>query len=97
MSVRDRFHDPVTWRRFHGYATLVWLGLIVPSLAWWRTAIPWLVFMSVWANLATHFSAWQGARAEVQSAANPPEPVRCSPPATTAIGSSTKSTLPRRA
>lgn len=56
---------PVAWlRRFHAAATVAWLLLIVPSLLWWKDSILWVVLMSVWANVASHFSAWQGARAE---------------------------------
>lgn len=51
-------------RRFHAGATVVWLLLLVPSLLWWRESVPWLVAMSVWANVAGHFGSWQGARAE---------------------------------
>lgn len=52
------------WRRFHATMTLLWVAALVPSLLWWSQSIPWLVFMSVWANVAGHASAWQGSRAE---------------------------------
>ena len=65
---RDIFRQPETWRRFHGTMTIIWIILIIPSLLWWREALPWIVFMSVWANVGTHFGAWQGARSEVESA-----------------------------
>lgn len=55
------------WRRFHGTLTLVWLLLIIPSLIWWRESVPWLVFMSVWANVAASASSWQGSRAEQEA------------------------------
>ena len=55
---------PATWRKLHAGLTIVWLLLVVPSVLWWRESIPWLVFMSVWANIAGHFAAWQGSRAE---------------------------------
>jgi hypothetical protein len=67
------FRDAKFWRRFHGTMTIVWMLLIIPSMLWWKNAIPWLVFMSVWANVGTHFGAWQGARAEDESATNPPQ------------------------
>jgi hypothetical protein len=62
--VRDAWASPTTWRRVHATLTIVWLLLIVPSVLWWRNSIPWLVAISVWANAAGHFSAWQGSRAE---------------------------------
>lgn len=53
-----------TLRHAHAIATLTWLALTIPTLIWWRDSVPWLATMSVWANVASHFSAWQGARAE---------------------------------
>jgi hypothetical protein len=38
--------------------------LMWPSLQWWRESVPWLVAMSVWANVAGHFAGWMGARSE---------------------------------
>jgi hypothetical protein len=37
---------------------------MIPSLIWWRESVPWLVIMSVWANVAGHWSSWQASRAE---------------------------------
>jgi hypothetical protein len=51
-------------RRFHAAATATWLVLGIPSLLWWRHSILWVIVLSVWANVAAHFGAWQGARAE---------------------------------
>jgi uncharacterized membrane protein YdbT with pleckstrin-like domain len=51
-------------RRFHATATVVWLVLVIPSLLWWSHSILWVILLSVWANVASHFAGWQGARAE---------------------------------
>jgi hypothetical protein len=51
-------------RRFHAAATIVWLALAVPSVLWWKDSLLWIILLSVWANVASHFGAWQGARAE---------------------------------
>jgi uncharacterized membrane protein YdbT with pleckstrin-like domain len=51
-------------RRFHATATIVWLLLVVPSVLWWKQSLLWIILLSVWANVASHFGAWQGARAE---------------------------------
>lgn len=58
-----------TWRRFHGVMTIIWIILLIPSMLWWKEALPWIVFMSVWANVGTHFGAWQASRAEVEAKA----------------------------
>lgn len=66
---------PVLWlQRFHAGATVVWMGLMLPSLLWLSQSVPWLVAMSVWANVAGHFASWMGARSEAaQSDTIPPE------------------------
>lgn len=51
-------------RRFHATATVVWIVLIIPSVLWWSNSVPWLVAMSVWANVGAHFAAWQATRIE---------------------------------
>lgn len=58
-------HISVLWlRRFHAAATVAWLVLTVPSILWWKDSILWVIILSVWANVASHFGAWQAARAE---------------------------------
>lgn len=58
-------HDPKILRKVHGVLTVVWMLLLIPSLIWWADSIPWLVTMSVWANIAGHWSAYQGASSEI--------------------------------
>lgn len=53
--------------RFHAVATMAWLTLVVPTLLWWRQSILWVALMSVWANVASHWSAWQASRAEANT------------------------------
>jgi hypothetical protein len=67
VSVRERFDDAATWRHFHGALTVVWMVLVPVSLVFLRESLPWIVFMSVWANVVGHFSAWQAARSEQAS------------------------------
>lgn len=59
-------NNPVALRKFHGYMTLAWAALIIPSVTVWKESIVWVVLMSAWANLAGHFSSWQAARVEVK-------------------------------
>ncbi|HEX5543629.1 MAG TPA: hypothetical protein VFX60_19100 [Micromonospora sp.] len=56
---------PVLWlRRLHAALTILWLLLIVPTLLWWRHSVPWLLFVSIYAIVISHATAWQAARAE---------------------------------
>jgi hypothetical protein len=60
------FGRPTFLRGFHAAMTAGWAVLIIPSVLWWSDSIRWVVVMSVWANLAGHFSSWQAARVEVK-------------------------------
>lgn len=41
--------------------------LLVPTLLFWRDSLLWVIAMSLYANFVGHFSAWQAARAELNS------------------------------
>lgn len=53
-----------TWRRIQLGLTVLWIALIAPSLLWWRDSVPYLVLISVWANVAGSAAAYQAARSE---------------------------------
>jgi hypothetical protein len=64
---------PKSLVRFNLVATLIWILLIIPTLLWWKESILWVALMSIWANVVGHFSAYVAARAETESATNPPK------------------------
>lgn len=51
-------------KRLHLVLTLVWACAVVPTLLYWRESILWVSFMSLYANVVGHWSAYQAARAE---------------------------------
>jgi hypothetical protein len=53
--------------KFHFTMILIWVGLIMPTLVWWKDSILWVALMSIWANVYTAVTAWDAARAEVAS------------------------------
>ena len=55
------------WVKFHLTLTVLWTILIVPSLVLWRNSVPWLIFMSAWALVGSHWSAAQAAMADKTS------------------------------
>lgn len=59
--------DPKFLRLFHGWVTIVWIILMIPALLWWSESVPFLVIISVWANVAGHWASWQAARVEVKN------------------------------
>lgn len=52
--------------RFNLIMTVVWVVLLVPTLVWWRNSIMWVLIVSLYANAAAHWSAYQGSRASVK-------------------------------
>lgn len=62
--------NPVWLRRIHACITVMWLCLIVPTVIWWKDSILWVALMSIWANVASHWSAWQATRSEVEEKKN---------------------------
>ena len=61
-SVMD---NPVAMRRFNGWATVVWFVAAFPICIYLSQSVPFLVFISVYAVVTGHLSAWQAARTEV--------------------------------
>lgn len=53
--------------RIHLLLTFLWLALSVPTLLWWHDSVTWVVWMSLYAIVATHWSAYQASRAEVKA------------------------------
>lgn len=51
-------------RRFHLTMIFVWLALAIPGLLWWKDAVWFVVIMSLYANVAAEFAAYQAARSE---------------------------------
>lgn len=40
-----------------------WLLLAIPTLLWWSQSILWVAFMSLYANVASHWAAAEAAEA----------------------------------
>lgn len=54
----------VRWKWTHRAIAGVWLLLTVPTLLFWSESILWVAFMSLYANVAAHWSAAQAAEAD---------------------------------
>lgn len=54
--------------RFQFILTTIWAVLFVPALLLWKESVPFLVFVSVYANFVGHLSAWEAAKAAEASA-----------------------------
>lgn len=51
---------------FHLVMMLVWAGLAVPGILFWKESILFIIILSLYANFAGEFAAYQGARNEVK-------------------------------
>jgi hypothetical protein len=87
VRLREWCQDATTLRRIHGYATVAWLILAIPAVAWWRHSVPFLVFVSVYANVTGHWSSWQASRVEVKQEEAMDAPTEVRPLGTATAGS----------
>jgi predicted alpha/beta hydrolase len=53
---------PQTGRRIHLAMLLLWLLVGVPVSYWLRSSVPWLVFISVYAVVVSHWAGWSAER-----------------------------------
>jgi len=51
-------------KRLHLILTWCWVLLIVPTVLWWKESILFIGIVSVYANVVSHWTAYQAARAE---------------------------------
>lgn len=58
--------NPTVMVRFNGWATIIWFAAAFPICIWLSNSVPFLVFISVYAVVTGHLSAWQAARVEVK-------------------------------
>lgn len=51
-------------RKLHLAMTVLWGLTALPTIVWWKESILWVAFMSLYANVVGHWSAYQATRAE---------------------------------
>ena len=55
---------PVFIKRCHLVAAVMWVGLAIPSLIWWKDSVLWIILISIYANIVGHLSGYSAARAD---------------------------------
>ncbi|HHC3933131.1 TPA: hypothetical protein ACN69F_001109 [Klebsiella pneumoniae] len=55
---------PVFIKRCHLVAAVMWVGLAIPSLIWWKDSVLWVILISIYANIVGHLSGYSTARAD---------------------------------
>lgn len=53
--------------RLHVALAGLWTLLLIPTILWWKESILWVLVISVYANIAGHWSGYQAARADLNS------------------------------
>lgn len=56
----------MTHARVHLALAVIWTLLLIPTLVWWRESILWIAFMSWYAIVTSHWSAFEAAKAKEQ-------------------------------
>ncbi|MGE6029154.1 hypothetical protein [Klebsiella pneumoniae] len=55
---------PVFIKRCHLVAAVMWVGLAIRSLIWWKDSVLWVILISIYANIVGHLSGYSAARAD---------------------------------
>ncbi len=59
-------HNPIFHRKFHAWAAIISLAFSPVAVVLLKDSVPYLVFISQYAVVVSHFSAWQASRVEVK-------------------------------
>ncbi|SXD04599.1 hypothetical protein [Klebsiella quasipneumoniae] len=65
---------PVFIKRCHLVAAVMWVGLAIPSLIWWKDSVLWVILISIYANIIGHLSGYSAARADQAAEENEDSP-----------------------
>lgn len=57
--------NPETHAKLHLILAIFWLVMIIPTLLWWTSSVPYLVAISLYAIIIGHFSSYEATRAEI--------------------------------
>lgn len=66
------FVSPRTQFVINAVLTVVWAALFIPGLISWRDSVPFLVFVSIYANFVGHLSGMASAMAGRKADADDP-------------------------
>ncbi|CAH1457322.1 hypothetical protein [Klebsiella quasipneumoniae] len=65
---------PVFIKHCHLVAAVMWVGLAIPSLIWWKDSVLWVILISIYANIVGHLSGYSAARADQAAEENEDSP-----------------------
>lgn len=56
--------EPEFQAKFHATMTVFWVIMVIPALLLWKESILFVIFISLWANVASHWASFQAAHGE---------------------------------
>lgn len=59
-------NNPGMMQKVNGWLAIIWFIAAIPICVYLKDSIAFLVFVSVYAVVTGHWSAWQAARTEVK-------------------------------
>lgn len=59
--VRTKIQDPAFLQPFHGWSALAWFVAAFPVCIFLNQSLPFVVFISVYAIVVSHWEGWQSA------------------------------------
>lgn len=65
--------NPLFWQWVHGLSILHWAVLFIPGIIWWRSSVPFLMYISLMTALMTSMAGYGGALAARK--ADPDDPL----------------------
>jgi hypothetical protein len=65
------------YRKLHAWLTIIWLLLGIPTMLWWSESLQWVVWMSLYAIVASHWACFQAARAEDENGGDSGKSTSC--------------------
>ncbi|WP_411720825.1 hypothetical protein [Mycetocola sp.] len=60
-------------KKLHGWLTIIWFTAAFPISIWLSTSVPFLVFISVYAVVVSHWNLWFQMKIEKKHEENPVE------------------------
>jgi hypothetical protein len=52
----------VNHRKLHAILLVVWVLLAIPTMLVWKESVLWVAMMSLYANVAGHWAAYEAAK-----------------------------------
>lgn len=64
-KIADKFSDPEFAKKLHGRSLIVWLIFSFPAAYFFKDSVPFVVWLSLYAIVVSHWSAWQATGTEI--------------------------------